>query len=125
VFVDATDGLSGLRIDRDGGAVDAAPFSFEDGQSGKSEPAVDCGGGTCLVAYLDDRHGRIEPYFQRVSGATLLDDGGVTGFTGANGQREASVAWSGTNYLVAWEDDRSGDPDVYGLMLDGTGTPFG
>jgi hypothetical protein len=47
---------------------------------------------------------------------------------GPNPQFGALVAFDGTNYLVAWADDRSGVEDIYarvtqdGVLLDGTGS---
>jgi hypothetical protein len=40
-----------------------------------------------------------------------------------NQERRPAVAWNGSEYLVVWEDDRSGpDVDIYGLRIAADGT---
>ena len=36
--------------------------------------------------------------------------------------RSPAVAWNGTNYLVAWSDDNSGNLDLFGARVDPSGT---
>ena len=48
-------------------------------------------------------------YGARVSGAgSVLDPAGIPISTAANGQHAPAVAWNGTNFLVVWQDARSG-----------------
>src|SRR5205807_2453866 len=76
-------------------------------------------------AWGDARSGVADPniYGARVSQAgTVLDPAGIPISTAANGQYAARVAFDGTNYLVAWQDLRSGSYDVYGARVSQAGT---
>ena len=44
--------------------------------------------------------------------------------TGANLERAPAVAWSGTNYLVVWEDERASSTDIYGVRVSAAGVPL-
>jgi hypothetical protein len=41
--------------------------------------------------------------------------------TGGGTEQEPTVAFDGTNFVVAWRDDRNGNPDIYAAWLDQTG----
>ena len=97
------------------------------------EPAVAAGGGAALIAWTDDRHdlggvNSADIYGARIDASgTLLDgpasSGGVPLSFVANEQRSASSSWSGTTWLVVWEDER--DPsgsDLWGARFDAAGT---
>ena len=48
-------------------------------------------------------------YGARVSGAgSVLDPAGIPISTAANNQTTPAVAWNGTDFLVVWQDRRSG-----------------
>lgn len=65
------------------------------------------------VAWRDNRDGNDEIYFARidVNGNKIGDDIRVT--NAPNHSYWPSLVWTGTKYAVAWEDDRSGDYDIY------------
>jgi uncharacterized repeat protein (TIGR01451 family) len=50
----------------------------------------------------------------------LLDAPGTDLAFSANGQKDVAIAGDGTNYLVAWEDDRGGEKAIYAARIDGT-----
>jgi hypothetical protein len=53
----------------------------------------------------------------------VLDPSGIAVSTAANWQRYPSAASNGTDYFVAWIDDRSGaDYDIYGARVTSAGT---
>jgi hypothetical protein len=61
----------------------------------------------------------------RVSPAGTVLDGTATGIpisTAANNQAQPAIAFDGTNYLVTWSDNRSGDANIYGTRVSPAGT---
>jgi len=53
-------------------------------------------------------------------GEFLIDTNGVYG-SDISTQCSPSVAFDGTNYLIVWEDNRSGPSDIYGARVDQSG----
>lgn len=96
----------------------------------QSAPAVAFDGTNYLVAWQDYRSGTsYDIYAARVGPAgAVLDGSGLAVSTATGSQRTPAVAFDGTNYLVVWEDARSGTADIYGSrvtpdggVLDGAG----
>jgi hypothetical protein len=55
----------------------------------------------------------------------VLDGGGLAISTAANSQYSPALAFDGVNYLVAWEDYRSGtNYDIYGARVSPAGSVF-
>ncbi len=77
------------------------------------------------IAWYDLRDGDYEIYFTRVdaSGDEIGDDVRVTNDDAR--QWSAALAWSGTEYGVAWWDNRDGDDEIYFARLDSTGAKIG
>jgi hypothetical protein len=77
-----------------------------------------------LVVWTDERSGGDDIYGARV-GPTgeVLDPFDIAISTADGDQYLPAVAFDGTNFLVAWTDDRNGylDPDVYGTRVSATG----
>jgi hypothetical protein len=77
------------------------------------------------IAWHDARDGNDEIYVARVhpSGYTAGDEIRVTNAAGAS--RYASIAWTGDEYAVAWQDDRDGNGEIYAARLDALGAKIG
>jgi hypothetical protein len=123
----ASDGLVyGRRIATTGALVDAVPFAIINppgGSSANGPVAAANAGGTTLVVWEDFRSG-LGPdiYGARVSGSTALDPNGIGISTNAGDEDAPSLAYNGSNWLVVWEDDRSGtSSDVYGARVSTAG----
>src|SRR6266542_388529 len=73
-----------------------------------------------LVTWTDTRLStNSDIYGARVgTNGTVLDPGGIAICTAANVQANSAVGYNGTNFLVAWQDKRSGTNDIYGARVD-------
>ena len=116
------------------GAVRDTAGILVSGATGVQEfPAIACDGTNCLVTWQDMRFGGyLDIYGARVTpSGSVLDPGGVAISTAAYSQYYPAVAFDGTNYLVAWQDYRTTDFDIFasrvtlaGLVLDPDGLPI-
>lgn len=83
----------------------------------------DCAGGA-VVTWQDFRGGDYDIYVQRVnaSGAALLTAGGVSLCVAAGNQGNPGIMSDGAGgAIVVWEDERSGESDIYAQSMDGRG----
>ena len=123
--------IYGARVSRAGAVLDGTGIAISTAASDQSAPAVAFDGTNYLVVWQDASLGiGYDIYGARVSRAgAVLDGSGIPISTAANDQVAPAVAFDGTNYLVVWEDRRSGtSSDIYGArvsragaVLDGTG----
>ena len=79
----------------------------------RNDPSLVWTGSEYGVAWQDNRDGNTEIYFARLSedGVKLGDDVRVTSSPGAS--FSPSLVWTGSEYGVAWSDDRDGNEDIY------------
>ncbi len=91
----------------------------------RNAPAVAFDGATYLVVWQEQRPGASRDiYAARVSGAgVVLDPLGIPISKAAGSQGAPAVAFDGSSFLVAWQDDRSAStrPDVYGARVSAAG----
>jgi hypothetical protein len=118
------------RYDGSGNAM-GGNFLVSDDVSGSHQrrpTAAGLAGGGFVVTWDDFRNEGYDIYAQRYDGSGnalgsnfLVNDDG-----GASAQYMASVAaLTGGGFVVAWEDFRSGDWDIYGQRYDGSGNALG
>lgn len=96
-------------------------------------PAVAWNGSEYLVVWEDTRNTaerQTDIYGRRVSaaGVALESDFRITGAGALGSEDSPAVAWSGTEYLVAWEDTRNTaerKTDIYGRRVSAAGDPEG
>ncbi|MBI4953407.1 MAG: hypothetical protein HY908_15360, partial [Myxococcales bacterium] len=108
--------VSGAGVVQDpGGFVVAAAASWQ------QQPAAASDGSGWLVAWLDSRNGPSQIFCARVGAdATVLDPVGTLVASAVWFRGEPEVAFDGTSYLVAWQDDRNGvDYDVFAARVSG------
>ena len=77
----------------------------------QSAPAIASNGSDYLVVWTDERvsTGIPDLYGTRVNQAgEVLDPLGILISSALNGQKDAAVAFDGTNYFVVWTDERNG-----------------
>jgi hypothetical protein len=122
-------GIRGTRISAAGSVLDP-PGGFLIGfaTEGVGPPALRWNGSEFLVVWakhFDTGHSiSADIYGARVSGAgTVLDPAGIPISTAPNYQFAPALDWNGTNFLVVWQDSRSGtNSDIYGARVNGAGS---
>ena len=97
---------SDLRLDTDLPGADES-----------SSPELCCAGDNVYVAWVDDRNGPDDIYFNRSTdgGATWLssDVRLDTDALGVGSSDDPEIQCSGDNVYVVWQDDRNGKHDIY------------
>ncbi|WP_434384328.1 TolB family protein [Melittangium boletus] len=115
--------IYGARVSSAGTVLDPSGILISNAWGLQRAPAVAHDGTNFLVVWQDGRNTGNDIYGARVSGAgTVLDPNGIAISTAANEQLAPSVAHNGTNFLVVWQDSRSGVFDIYGTRVNGAGT---
>ncbi len=82
-------------------------------------PAVGFDGVNYLVVWQDYRSGNTcDLYGIRVDvNGNLLDSAAFVIDSAANDQHNLAIAFDGNNYLVVWQDERSGNANIYGRLI--------
>lgn len=84
-------------------------------------------GGSAVVVWQDNRNGDGDIYGQRVNdlGNTIDTNFLISNDLGSDNQYEPACAMDQAgNFVVVWQDYRSGNPDIYGQRFDSTGSPI-
>ncbi|MCZ6650645.1 MAG: MopE-related protein, partial [Acidobacteria bacterium] len=77
------------------------------------------------LAWTDQRDGQEEIYFRNLD-ITGLPDGGETRVTTTIvSSRRPSLVWNGSEFAVAWVDERDGNPEIYFQRLTALGALSG
>ncbi|SEM33953.1 hypothetical protein SAMN05444354_11549 [Stigmatella aurantiaca] len=114
--------IYGTRVSGTGTVLDTGGIPISTAAGYQYRPAVAYNGATFLVVWEDTRGGTYDVYGARVSSAgTVIDTSGVPITSATGDQRDPVVSYNG-NFLVVWEDNRSGNYDIYGSRVSGTGT---
>lgn len=123
--------IHATRVTTGGVVRDPAAFVVSAASGNQSSPAIVGTGNGSFVAWTDGRSGfdNDDIYGARINTSAVVQDTlGINVATAAGNQRAPSVAWDGTNVLVAYEDSRNGNQDIYasrispsGALLDGAG----
>jgi len=114
--------IFGARVSPSGILLDTAGFAISTAVDNQWHPSVAFGGTNYLVTWDDMRTGSHDIYGARVDTAgTVLDPMGIAISKAQNSQLNPSVAFDGSNYLVVWEDARSGALDIFCTRVDTSG----
>jgi hypothetical protein len=121
--------IYGIRVTTSGAVVDTVGIPISAAPDSQVVPQLAFDGTNYLVVWTDQRRGENDIY-----GALVSPDGVVFGpdsipvSIAPNNQVAPDVAYCGTNYLVVWSDDRSGQPrncsarvTPAGIVLDPSG----
>lgn len=117
----------GVRVSAAGAVLDPAPVRLSPTSGSQSVAKVACGGGQCLVVWMDGddlRGTRVTPALG------VLDPSPFEICVAAGMQYAGALEWDGAQFVVAWTDTRAGGYDVYaarvtpgGGVLDPGGIP--
>ena len=116
--------IYGTRVSQAGTVLEPGGIPISTSSYSQWYPAVSFDGTNFLVVWVDDRSGSYSDiYGARVtSSGAVLDPTGIAISTAANYQLEPAVSFDGTNFLVVWEDKRSGSySDIYGARVTSSG----
>jgi predicted lipoprotein with Yx(FWY)xxD motif len=122
-------GIYAQRVDASGTiqwTTDGAPLCTATGTRAQSDPTiVSDGAGGAIVAWEDIREGTSDICAQRVnaSGSIQWATDGVPVCAAAGGQRYPKISSDDAGgAIVAWEDSRSGTPDIYAQRVNASGS---
>ncbi|MFQ5910546.1 MAG: FlgD immunoglobulin-like domain containing protein [Thermoplasmata archaeon] len=115
--------IYGARVDRSGHVLDSLGMAICTMPEPQNSPCVAFDGVDYFVVWHDRRAGPFcDIYGTRLDTAgTVLDTLGIAISTAIEEQRRPAVSFDGANYLVVWEDSRSGSRDIYGARVAGSG----
>ena len=122
VWMGGSNDIFGARVTSNGTVLD--PGGFDIAVAGNSQwfPTVASDGTNCLAVWQDNRSGSSDIYGARVSeSGQVLDPGGFCISNAPGDQFCPTVEFDGSNYLVVWEDWRSGSCEAYGARLSQSG----
>jgi hypothetical protein len=117
--------IYGARVNQTGVVLDTNGIGIAVAPSGQWYPSVSFDGTNFFIVWEDYRNNinYADIYGARVTpSGIVLDTSGIPISTTADAQEDPSVAFDGTNYLVVWEDMRSGYWDLYGARVNQSGS---
>jgi hypothetical protein len=111
------------RVSPAGAVLDPAGIPIANVGAFGYEPRIAALGDDVLVAWPDVRNGPVPRiYAARVNkSGVVLDPGGFALAPTAMNQAKVDVASDGTNWLVAWQDERNGASDVFAARVSPAG----
>ncbi|HVU05163.1 MAG TPA: hypothetical protein VHE30_25615 [Polyangiaceae bacterium] len=115
--------IYGTRVTAAGAVGSVTGLPIETNGLLQDSPAIAFDGTNYLVVWEDQRTDAGDVYGIRVdTTGAAVDAAAIPISTATNAQLAPSLAFDGTNYLVAWRDKRSEvNGDIYGTRLDTTG----
>lgn len=118
--------ILGTRVTAAGAIADVAGIKICTLTTAQRNPSVAASGGGFLVAWEDSRNflaTGIDIYGARVTGAgTVADPAGLALSTATGDQTLPSAAGNPNTFLVAWADERNGQPEIFGTRVSQAGT---
>lgn len=115
--------LYGARINASGVLIDTTNITVCNASGWQWVPTVTFNGTNYFAAWSDNRNGIAEIYGGRISQAgVVLDGNGFLICGGGTYKRYPSVAFDGTNHLVAWESQPiMGESNIFASRVDTSG----
>ncbi|WP_224241656.1 Ig-like domain-containing protein [Hyalangium gracile] len=116
--------IYGARISSAGTLLDSTGIAISTTPQLQANPTVEFNGTSYLVVWEDYRNASTgtDLFGARVAlNGTVLDSAGLPLFALASNQTQPALTRQGTQYLLAWQDLRSGSNDVYAARLNSAG----
>ncbi|HVG63768.1 MAG TPA: Ig-like domain-containing protein [Hyalangium sp.] len=114
------------RISPAGAVLDSAGIAVSTQSAAQTNPTIAFNGSTYLIVWEDSRNQAstdLDLYGARVSPAgAVLDTSGRALIVAASAQTQPALTRVGSQYLLAWQDLRDGELDLYAARVDGAGT---
>jgi hypothetical protein len=116
--------IYGTRVTQDGTVLNTAGIAISTAAENQYFPDVSFDGTNYMVVWQDERSDTFDIYGSRVAqNGNVLDPSGKKISGATDEQSRPSIDFDGTNYLVVWDDERTGSEyDIYGTLLDTSGT---
>ena len=116
--------IYGSRVAQDGTVLNSAGIAISVATGYQSQPDVSFDGTNFMVVWQDERSDTSDIYASRVDqDGIVLDPTGILVSGATDEQNYPFIDFDGTNYFVAWYDQRTGiDNDIYGTLLGTDGT---
>jgi len=120
--------IIGQLIDNDGDLIESK-FNLSNNTADQTAPkaAFSETDQNYLVVWSDDRNADWDIYGRFVDSAGTVGSTDVIISNATGDQMNSSIAWDSANnrYFVAFDDNRGTAGDIYGQLMDSTGTAFG
>lgn len=115
--------IYGKRISKTGEILDSEDIAICTEPEGQNVPVAAYNGSDYFVVWMDNRNNEYDIYGTRVSTeGEVLDSNNIAVSTALKGQDTPSVFSDGSNFFLAWTDNRNDNADIYGTLVSGTGT---
>jgi len=114
--------IYGARVSQTGIVLDTAGVAICIAADSQWCPSIAFDGTNYLVVWEDRRNGSHDIYGTRVSkSGEVLNPTGFIISNAANNQKSPSLSFDGKNFLIVWQDNRSGSFDIYGTRVNKLG----
>ncbi|MCC6484847.1 MAG: hypothetical protein IT209_08380 [Armatimonadetes bacterium] len=120
-FIGYSYDIRGVRLDANMQPV-GSPILIASADLDQSQPSIAWNGTKYLVVWRDQRTGLAPNYFTDIMGTFVTSAGALMPLSGVvsgalGDQLEPSVASDGTDFMVVWQDQRSGQGDIYATKV--------
>ncbi|MEO0092100.1 MAG: T9SS type A sorting domain-containing protein [candidate division WOR-3 bacterium] len=117
-----TSDIYGARVGKNGTVLDPTGIPISTAPKSQWSPKVAFDGTNYFVVWEDDRGDYSDIYGARVNpNGNVLEPDGIIISSAQFWQSSPAIAFNGTEYLVAWQDWRTGVSDVFGTRVDTSG----